>query len=327
MFIDFAKIHVKAGDGGSGAVAFRREKYVPKGGPAGGDGGDGGNVIVVADEHMHTLMDFRYRKKYRARRGEHGKGSNMTGKRGDDVVIKLPVGTMIKDVDSGKVLIDLVQPHQKAVLAKGGKGGRGNARFATPTNQTPREWETGTPGEERYVVLELKLIADVGFVGLPNAGKSTLLATISAATPKIAAYPFTTLNPNLGIVRLDATRNFVAADIPGLIEGASQGKGLGHQFLRHIERTKILVVLLDATSPNIQEDYESLMNELRSYNASLLDKKRIIVYTKSDIVPDKQNFLDNPPLHSNDFILISSITKENIDVLKNKVWDLLQTVG
>ena len=324
MFIDYAKIFVKAGDGGSGAVAFRREKYVPKGGPAGGDGGDGGNVVVVADEHMHTLMDFRYQKKYLANRGEHGKGSNMTGKRGEDTVIRLPVGTMIKDIASGNTLIDLVKSGQRGILAKGGRGGRGNARFVSSTNQAPRECEPGTPGEEREVVLELKLIADVGFVGLPNAGKSTLLSSISAATPKIAAYPFTTLNPNLGIVRLDEQRSFVAADIPGLIEGASSRKGLGHQFLRHIERTKILAVLLDSSSESIEEDFETLMTELQSYSAHLIDKKRIIIYSKGDLIIDKEKFFKENPLHNTEAILISSVTKENIELFKNKVWELLQ---
>jgi GTPase len=324
LFIDFAKIFVKAGDGGNGAVAFRREKFIPKGGPAGGDGGNGGNVVIRADEHMHTLMDFRYQKKYEAQRGEHGKSSNMTGKRGDDVIIRLPVGTMIKDVVSGDVIIDLVKSGQQNILARGGRGGRGNARFGSSTNQTPREWEPGTAGQEQDIVLELKLIADVGFVGLPNAGKSTLLSSISAATPKIAAYPFTTLNPNLGIVRIDELRSFVAADIPGLIEGASGGKGLGHQFLRHIERTKILAVLMDSSSENLKDDFDSLLNELGSYNASLLDKKMLIVYTKSDLLIEKEKFLKSAALKDKDSILISSVTKENINLFKNKVWEMLQ---
>ncbi len=297
MFIDYAKIFVRAGDGGDGCVAFRREKFVPKGGPAGGDGGKGGDVVAVANEHMHTLMDFRYRKKYKAKRGEHGQGSNMTGRGGEDIIIKLPVGTIIRDAETDKILCDLAKPGQRAVLAKGGRGGRGNARFASPTNQAPREWEPGAPGEERELVLELKLIADVGFVGLPNAGKSTLLSRISAATPKIAAYPFTTLNPNLGIVRLDEYRSFVAADIPGLIEGASAGKGLGHQFLRHIERTKVLAILLDISSEDINADFKALMNELQSYNADLMDKKKIIVYTKSDLLIDEPSFLDQDLLN------------------------------
>ncbi len=327
MFIDYAKIFVKAGDGGDGCVAFRREKFVPKGGPAGGDGGKGGDVVAVANEHMHTLMDFRYRKKYKAKRGEHGKGSNMTGRGGQDIVIKLPVGTMIRDAETEQVLFDLARPGQRVVLAKGGRGGRGNARFVSPTNQTPREWEPGTPGEERELVLELKLIADVGFVGLPNAGKSTLLSRISAATPKIAAYPFTTLNPNLGIVRLDEYRSFVAADIPGLIEGASTGKGLGHQFLRHIERTKILAILLDVSSENINADFSALMQELQSYNADLMDKKKIIVYTKSDLLIDEPNFLDKDLVDESETVLISSVKGENIDLFKNKVWDMLQEVN
>lgn len=327
MFIDYAKIFVKAGDGGNGCVAFRREKFVPKGGPAGGDGGDGGDVVAQADEHMQTLMDFRYRKNYNAKRGEHGQGSNMTGKRGEDILIRLPVGSVIKDAVTEQILFDLTEHEQRVVLASGGKGGRGNARFVTSTNQAPRESEPGMPGQQREVILELKLIADVGFVGLPNAGKSTLLSSISAATPKIASYPFTTLNPNLGIVRLDNIRSFVAADIPGLIEGAGEGKGLGHQFLRHIERTKILAILLDASSTDIAADFASLVKELQNYNTLLLDKKKILIYTKSDLLIDKPRLLDQEKTQISETLLISSVTGENLDQFKNKVWDILQTVA
>jgi len=326
LFIDYAKIFVKAGDGGNGCVAFRREKFVPKGGPAGGDGGNGGNVILEADEHIQTLMDFRYRKNYKAQRGEHGKGSNMTGKRGENILIHLPVGTMIKDAATEQMLFDLTEHGQRVVLARGGRGGRGNARFVSATNQAPRESEPGRPGQEREVILELKLIADVGFVGLPNAGKSTLLSRISAATPKIASYPFTTLNPNLGIVRLDELKSFVAADIPGLIEGAGEGKGLGHQFLRHIERTKILAILLDVSSPDIAADFEALMNELQSYNASLLGKKKILVYTKKDLLIDNPRLLNQEQVQIDETLLISSVTGENLDQFKNKVWDILQSL-
>ena len=279
MFIDYAKIIIKAGDGGAGCVAFRREKFVPKGGPSGGDGGKGGDVLIQADRHLHTLLDFQYQRIFRAERGEHGEGSNMTGKSGKDIIIRMPVGTVVKDAKTEEILVDLVRDGQTAVVARGGRGGRGNARFVTPTNQAPREWEPGQKGEEREVLLELKLIADVGLVGLPNAGKSTLLARISAARPKIAAYPFTTLTPNLGIVRLDDERNFVVADIPGLIEGAHQGKGLGIRFLRHIERTKILAVLLDLSSSNIENDYQILLNELLSYSEEMLKKPRLVVLT------------------------------------------------
>ncbi len=228
MFIDRAKIRVEAGAGGAGCVAFRREKYIPKGGPNGGDGGNGGDVVAVADFHIHTLLDFQYKTQYKAQRGMHGLGANKTGKSGESLIIRMPIGTLIKDTESGELVADLTEDGQQAIIAYGGRGGRGNARFATPTNRTPREWDPGVPGQLRELELELKLIADVGLVGLPNAGKSTLLSRISAARPKIADYPFTTLVPNLGIVRVDEAKSYVVADIPGLIEGAHEGKGLGH---------------------------------------------------------------------------------------------------
>ena len=325
MFIDYAKIFIKAGDGGDGCVSFRREKFVPKGGPAGGDGGKGGNVVLLADEHIHTLMDFRYTKKYVAKRGNHGQGSNMTGRGTDDVIIKMPVGTLIKNAITDEVVADLVKHGQREVIAKGGRGGRGNTRFASPTNQTPREFEPGKPGEELEIILELKLIADVGFVGLPNAGKSTLLSRISAAKPKIADYPFTTLNPNLGIVKLDAYRDFVAADIPGLIEGAHLGKGLGYQFLRHIERTRILIILLDITSEDVEADYQSLANELASYSSELANKKKIIVYTKADLVQESRRFLNNQTEPGEGEIMISSVRGDNLKELLDMIWRVLQT--
>jgi len=324
LFIDYAKIHIKSGDGGNGCIAFRREKYVPKGGPSGGDGGKGGDVIVAADEHIHTLLDFRYNKRYHAKRGGHGLGSNMTGKSANDIVIKMPVGTIVKDVQTEEILADLTQDGQREIIARGGKGGRGNARFATPTDQAPRIAEPGTPGEEREIILELKLIADVGLVGLPNAGKSTLLSRISAARPKIADYPFTTLVPNLGIVQIDEYRNFVAADIPGLIEGAHLGKGLGHQFLRHIERTKILIILLDITSENIDVDYRSLIYELESYKAELAQKPRMIVYTKSDLASNKPQFLDGRKTLGDHEILISSVRGDNLKSLLEMIWQELE---
>ncbi len=324
MFIDYAKIHIKAGDGGNGIVAFRREKFVPKGGPAGGDGGKGGDIIVLADEHIHTLLDFRYTKNYRARRGEHGQGSNMTGKGADPIIIKMPVGTIIKDALTEEVIADLTYHNQSEFIARGGKGGRGNTHFVTPTNQAPRQSEPGWPGEEREIILELKLLADVGFVGLPNAGKSTLLSRISAARPKIADYPFTTLIPNLGIVKIDEMRHFVAADIPGLIEGAHLGKGLGHQFLRHIERTKILIILLDITSESLDNDYNSLMNELESYKSELTHKSRIIAYTKSDLIQDTPTFLRSRKTLEKNEILISSVRGDNLKVLLDMVWKELE---
>ena len=325
MFIDYAKIKIKAGDGGAGCVAFRREKFVPKGGPSGGDGGRGGDVIVEANYHMHTLLDFQYQRLFRAQRGEHGEGSNKTGKNGQDVVIKMPVGTVIKDVQTNEILVDLTMPGQRAAIALGGRGGRGNAHFATPTNQAPREWETGGEGEEREILLELKLIADVGLVGLPNAGKSTLLSRISAARPKIAAYPFTTLSPNLGIVYLKDNRSFVVADIPGLIEGAHLGKGLGVQFLRHIERTKILAILLDCTSEAIEDDYKTLLNELASYSPEMMAKPRLVVYTKSDLLEDLTNPTFHQVVHPSESILISSVNGDNIDLFLNTLWKLLQS--
>jgi GTP-binding protein len=269
MFSDYAKIYVEAGRGGSGCVSFRREKYVPKGGPDGGDGGKGGDVIMQVNSGMRTLQDFQMRKHFRAERGEHGKGANKSGRGGEDVLIEVPPGTVVKDVEAGMVLADLVKTDERTVIAKGGRGGRGNARFATSTNQAPREWEVGELGESRWLILELKLLADVGLVGLPNAGKSTLLSRITAARPKIADYPFTTLSPNLGVVPYKDNNSFVVADIPGLIEGAHEGRGLGIEFLRHIERTSVLVVMIDATSDNMNSDYQTLIHEMDSYNPTL----------------------------------------------------------
>ena len=327
MFIDYAKIWVKAGDGGSGCVAFRREKYIPKGGPSGGDGGHGGDVIVVADRSIHTLLDFKYKTRYVAQRGQHGQGDNKTGKSGANAVIRLPVGTVVRDADTGEVLADLTEHGQSAVIALGGRGGRGNARFATPTNRAPRTWETGGEGEERNIELELKLLADVGLVGLPNAGKSTLLSRISAAKPKIADYPFTTLAPNLGIVRVGEYKSFVAADIPGLIEGAHQGKGLGIQFLRHIERTRVLALLIDATSEHPEEDFHVLLQELKKYSPELERKPRIVVFTKADLVDGEFVPPTNESLGGCETILISSVRGDNLQVFKERVWQMIQDAG
>ncbi|HHV78014.1 MAG TPA: GTPase ObgE [Firmicutes bacterium] len=284
-FVDKAKIYVKGGDGGNGCVAFRREKYVPKGGPSGGDGGNGGNVIIVADEGMSTLIDFHYKAHFRAGRGQHGQGSNCHGCNGEDVLIRVPVGTVVRDAETGELLADLTTNGQMAVIAKGGKGGRGNARFATPRRQAPRFAEPGMPGEERWVILELKLIADVGIIGMPNAGKSTLLSRISAARPEIADYPFTTTHPILGVVRLDDGRSFVAADIPGLIEGASEGRGLGHEFLRHVERTRVLVHVVDLVpvEGNPTSNLETVNNELRQYGHGLIERPQVIAANKIDL--------------------------------------------
>ncbi|MFI5237388.1 MAG: GTPase ObgE [Ignavibacteriales bacterium] len=287
MFVDYAVIEVHAGKGGDGIVTFRREKYVPKGGPSGGDGGNGGNIIIQSNNNLHTLLDFRYKKKYQASDGDKGGSSLKDGKDGNDVIIKVPVGTVIKDAESEEPIYDLNTEGQKIILAKGGKGGKGNSKFATPTNQTPRFAESGIPGEFRKVILELKLIADVGLVGFPNAGKSTLISKISSARPKIADYPFTTLEPNLGIVKYQDYQSFTVADIPGIIEGAHKGKGLGIKFLRHIERTRIILLLIEVTSENFQKDYNTLIGELKSYSQKLLKKKIIVSFSKADLI-DKE---------------------------------------
>jgi GTP-binding protein len=295
VFIDEAKIRVHAGNGGNGCLAFRREKFVPRGGPSGGDGGRGGDVIVESSERHNTLVHFRYNPEYNAERGRHGEGSNCTGREGSDVVLKVPVGTIVYDDATGEVVHDFNGPDERVIVARGGRGGRGNAQFKTSTNQAPRHVEPGRPGEERVLRLELKLLADVGLVGYPNVGKSTLISRISAARPKIADYPFTTLEPNLGVVamgELNEEISFVVADIPGLIEGASEGAGLGTQFLRHIERTQMLVHLVDVSDgsgrPDPVQDFEVIMNELESFGAGLEQKPMILVASKADVAnPEK----------------------------------------
>jgi GTP-binding protein len=287
MFYDQAKIFVKSGDGGDGSVAFRREKYVPHGGPAGGDGGRGGDVVLVVDSHLNTLYRFSRQRHFKAERGEHGRGKNQTGANGADAQVPVPPGTVVRDADTGELMADLTEPGQRFVAVRGGRGGRGNARFATSTNQAPRMAERGSPGEERWLELELKLLADVGLVGLPNAGKSTLLASVSAARPKIAAYPFTTLQPNLGVVVLDDYTSIVLADIPGLIEGASQGAGLGHEFLRHIERTRIIIHLLDGAGEDPLEAFDTINAELAAFDQRLAAKPQIVAFNKIDL-PDAQ---------------------------------------
>lgn len=323
MFVDRAKIHVKAGNGGSGCVSFRREKYLPKGGPDGGDGGKGGDVILMADANLATLLDFRYRPHYHAQRAQHGKGSNKHGKNGEDLILKVPVGTVIKDYETGEMLADLTEEGQTKVAARGGKGGRGNARFVSPTHQAPREWEPGEFGEERTLELELKLIADVGLVGLPNAGKSTLISKLSAATPKIADYPFTTLHPNLGIVKYRDAGSFVLADIPGIMEGAHQGKGLGIEFLRHIERTRVLIIMIDCTNPDLGKNYEILRQELQKYNPELLQRPQILTITKIDLCHQK-DFAEFAAKVDIPVCKISSVTGDGLPQLKTLVWELLQ---
>lgn len=283
MFIDEVNIAVESGDGGDGCISFRREKYVPHGGPDGGDGGDGGRVVVVADENLSTLLDFRYRPLIRASRGEHGKGKNLTGARGEDALLRVPPGTLVRGAD-GEVIVDMVEGGQEFVLLKGGRGGRGNARFANSRQQAPRHADPGGDGRQLEVKLELKLLADIGLVGFPNAGKSTLLSRLSAAHPKIADYPFTTLQPNLGIVRWNEFDSFVMADLPGLIEGAHEGKGLGMRFLRHIERTRALLFTLDCTSETLEEDLEALRHELGEFDPGLLEKPYAIAFTKCDLL-------------------------------------------
>jgi len=283
VFFDEAKIYVKAGDGGNGCVSFRREKYVPLGGPDGGDGGKGGDVYLVANPHLNTLIHFKRRIHFKAQRGGHGKGKKQKGRQGDDLLIEVPPGTVIRDAETGEFIAELIEEGQKALVARGGQGGRGNAAFATPTNQAPRIAERGEPGQERWLYLELKLIADVGIVGVPNAGKSTLLAAVSAARPKIADYPFTTLEPHLGVVTLDDYTSFVMADIPGLIKGAHAGAGLGHEFLRHIERTRVIIHLLDGASADPLSDYESINEELALFDPKLARKPQLVVLNKMDL--------------------------------------------
>ncbi len=329
MLIDNVKITIKSGDGGNGCVSFRREKYVPRGGPNGGDGGKGGDVIFQADNSLYTLIDFRYKKLYKAQNGIHGMGGDKTGKNGKDIIIRIPCGSILKDAETNGILADLINDKQTYIAAKGGKGGKGNARFATSTNQAPRNAEPGGKGVQIEINIELKLIADIGLVGLPNSGKSTLISKISAAKPKIADYPFTTLEPNLGIVKYKEYKSFVVADIPGLIEGAHLGKGLGIRFLKHIERTKALVFLIDASvieyKENKIDDYEILIKELGGYDIDLLDKPRIICFTKIDTLTDEQkkalNKIKFGKTKRGAVVLnISSVSGENIEKLKDEMW-------
>ena len=312
MFIDHTQIDISAGNGGAGAVSFRREKFIPKGGPDGGDGGRGGHVIFIVDTNLHTLQDIRYRRRYKAENGHSGRGSNKTGKNGKDVIILVPAGSIIRKKGSNQVIVDLTVVGQKHIICNGGQGGKGNARFKTATKQAPRKAQPGIEGETGIFEIELKILADVGLVGLPNAGKSTLLASISSARPKIADYPFTTLKPNLGIVKYGEYDSFVMADIPGLIKGASLGKGLGHQFLRHIERNRIHLFLIDCMEDKPLDVYKTLKNELRNFNEDLINKPYIICRTKSDLRQDMST-------QWNDFedkiFDISSFTKEGINEL------------
>ena len=332
MFVDEAKIRVKAGNGGNGIVAFRREKFVPRGGPWGGDGGRGGDVIMESSERHNTLVHFRFNPEYKAERGRHGEGANKTGREGVDVTLKVPVGTLVYDDETGALLHEFIHPDERIVIARGGRGGRGNAQFATPTHQAPREAEDGKLGEEKFLRLELKLLADVGLVGYPNAGKSTLISRISSAKPKIADYPFTTLQPNLGVVvvgEMPHEQSFVVADIPGLIEGASEGAGLGTQFLRHVERTRLLAHLVDVSDasgrPDPVQDYKVITKELASFGTGIEKKPTIIVATKLDAAnPEKLKKLRAFAKRSKKpFFEISAVTGEGIEPLK---WEMAKRV-
>lgn len=324
MLIDRAVVRVVAGTGGSGASSFARFKYKPKGGPDGGDGGRGGSVYVKADPNLATLLDYRYRTIWKADRGEHGKGSTKTGASSPDIYLPIPPGTVIRDATTGTLIGEVLEPGDTLLVARGGRGGRGNARFATSTHQAPREWEPGEEGEDRQIELVLKLIADVGLVGEPNAGKSTLLSIVSAARPKIADYPFTTLEPNLGVVGLSGHRSFVVADIPGIIEGAHEGKGLGLRFLQHVERTRLLAFLVPLDSEDLQGTYDQLRSEIRQYSADLAAKDHVVILTKRDLLPPGQAI---PQLRTPDalgLLAVSSVAGQGIEELKEYLWRMIE---
>ncbi len=324
-FVDEAEIHVKAGDGGNGCVSFRREKFIPRGGPDGGNGGRGGSIILVADKSLTTLLDFHYRASFKGGRGQHGQGSGKFGRSAKDLIIKLPTGTVVKEKGTGETIVDMVEDGKECVIAKGGRGGRGNAEFATSTNRAPRRADPGELGEEKDLKLELKLLADIGLVGFPNAGKSTLLSVISAAKPKIADYPFTTLEPVLGIAKYKDF-SFVVADMPGLIEGASHGKGLGISFLKHIERTKAIAVLIESISPNPEDDFDKLMEEMRLHSEELPGKVRSVVFTKIDLVDEERieelTKIKFPKKLKRHFI--SAVTDQGIKELLEMFWGALK---
>jgi GTP-binding protein len=337
MFVDEIDIFVKGGDGGAGCVSFRREKFVPRGGPDGGDGGDGGSVWFEADPALSTLLDYHYRRHYEAERGQHGKGANRHGAGGDDLVLRLPVGTVITDRETGELIADLDVPGERVLAMPGARGGRGNARFATSTNRAPRRADLGRPGNGRWLHLELKLLADVGVIGFPNVGKSTLVSRVSAATPTIADYPFTTLTPTLGIVRVDAERTFVIADLPGLIPGASEGKGLGHQFLRHTERTRLLLHVLDldpATGRDPRDDFRVINAELAAYSAELAARPQIVVVNKADLLGTGDEVAERLRLveamcaeHGLELFVISAATGRGISELIRGIANRLEAVG
>ena len=321
MFIDYAKIELQAGNGGNGAVAFHREKYIDKGGPSGGDGGRGGNIVFQTNTNLHTLQDIRYKRMYKAKNGQSGGSNKRTGKSGEDLIIQVPCGTIIKSIESKSIIKDLVKEDESHIICQGGIGGKGNFHFKSSTQQTPRFAQEGVKGQKLSIELELKVLADVGLVGLPNAGKSTLLSVMTTAKPKIADYPFTTLQPHLGIVKYGEYQSFVMADIPGLIEGASKGKGLGHQFLKHIERNKILLFLIDVEEKNPNEVYSQLLDELVNFNKDLLDKNRIVVRTKIDTI--SEDAAERWSSFSEEFIDISSVSNTGLNSLKDKLVSFL----
>ncbi|TFD92404.1 GTPase ObgE [Jeotgalibacillus sp. R-1-5s-1] len=330
MFVDQVKIYVKGGDGGDGMVAFRREKYVPMGGPAGGDGGRGANVVFIVEEGLRTLMDFRYQRHFKAPKGENGMSKNQHGRGADDMVVKVPPGTVVKDESTGEVIADLTEHGQTAIIAKGGRGGRGNSRFASPSNPAPELSEKGEPGQERNVVMELKLLADVGLVGFPSVGKSTLLSVVSAAKPKIAEYHFTTIAPNLGMVETEDNRTFVMADLPGLIEGAHSGVGLGHQFLRHIERTRVIVHVVDMSAlegRDPYEDYLTINNELKEYNLRLTERPQVVVANKMDMPDAEENLQAFREKVGEEVQIfpISAISRQGLKELLYTVADLIES--
>ena len=323
-FVDHVIIYFKSGAGGNGAVAWRKEKYVPQGGPEGGDGGAGGSVILKGDAQLWTLLDLKYRKHIKAEKGQNGSSACKTGKSGKDEILKVPLGTVARDAETGEIIGEITEHKQKLVLLEGGHGGKGNWHFRNSRNQAPTYAAPGGPAKEQTVTIELKLLADVGLVGFPNAGKSTLLSVITAAKPKIGAYPFTTLKPNLGIVKYRDYKSFVVADIPGIIEGASEGKGLGFTFLRHIERNSVLLFLIPADSPDPRNEYETLLNELRVYNKELLDKDRVIAISKSDLIPDKKakNKIEKA-FKGLEHVFISAVTQTGLVELKDILWKLI----
>ncbi len=326
-FVDYINLEVKSGNGGEGSSHFRREKFVAKGGPDGGDGGNGGNIFICADENLWTLYHFKYKKHFIAGDGDKGGKSRSTGANGRDIIINVPIGTIVKETKTGQILLEVLKDQEKKLLLKGGKGGQGNWNFKSPTNQAPRYSQKGQKGNKVKVTLELKILADVGIVGFPNSGKSTLLASITKSKPKIADYPFTTLKPNLGIVPYREFSSFVIADIPGIIEGASKGKGLGHHFLRHIERNSVLLFLIPVDSNNLKKTFETLQKEMNQYNPELLDKKYLIAFSKSDLL-DKELFNEclseiNETFINTPFCLISSINKTGLRKLKDMIWNIL----